>query len=178
VNDLSEHPDLAATGAAMRAEWRAEQEAATRDARADWTHRLALVDRLRGHMHRGDTLIAAVAGHRVTGSVEEVGDDLLALMTPAGRVDIQLAPTIPVTFEASAARTGGHRGSDAAGGRFRHALIAREQDARVRLGTLEEPEGLEGQLRVSVDHIALVTPTGRELLVPMTCVAWVAPPDE
>jgi hypothetical protein len=178
VNDLSGHPDLAATGAAMRAAWRAEQEAATRDARADWTHRLTLVDRLRAHMHRGDTLVVAVAGHGVTGSVEEVGDDLLALMSPGGRVDIHLAPTIPMTFEVSAAREGGHRGSDAAGGRFRHALIAREQDRRVRLGTVLQPEGLEGELRVSADHVAITTQAGREVVVPISGVAWVRPADE
>ena len=79
------HPDLVATGAAMREAWRAEQEAAARDARESWTHRQTVTDRLRAHMHRGDTLTVTVAGHRLIGTVEEVGDDLLALRTPSGR---------------------------------------------------------------------------------------------
>ena len=63
-DDLSQHPDLAATSAAMRAAWREEQEAATRDAAEDWHHRQTLVDRLRAHMHRGDGVTVTVLGRR------------------------------------------------------------------------------------------------------------------
>ena len=38
----------------MRAEWRAEQEAATRDAAEDWSHRQTLSTGCAAHMHPGD----------------------------------------------------------------------------------------------------------------------------
>jgi hypothetical protein len=173
---LSQHPDLASTGAAMREEWRAEQEAATRDAHEDWTHRQSLTDRLRTHMHRGDTLLVAVAGERVIGHVEEVGDDLLALRTPAGRIDVHVAATVPLWFEVTeAAQQGGHRGSVTAERRFRQALIGRERDAEVRLGTLGEPTGLEGRLEVGADHVVVTTRNGNAYVVPISGVAWIRP---
>ena len=94
--------------------WRAEQDAATRDAAEDWAHRQTLEDRLRAHMHRGDEITVTIGGHRVVGTVEEVGTDLLALRSSSGRVDVHLTPTIPFFFEvATHAHQGGHRGSDA-----------------------------------------------------------------
>jgi hypothetical protein len=176
AESLSHHPDLAATGAAMREAWRAEQEAAARDARESWTHRQTVTDRLRAHMHRGDTLTVTVAGHRLIGTVEEVGDDLLALRTPSGRVDVHLAATIWFQIDVAApARSGGHRGANAAGGRFRYALVGRERDPRVRVGTLAEPAGIDGTLEVGADHVVVMTATGRTLMVPMTAVTWVSP---
>jgi hypothetical protein len=176
AESLSHHPDLASTGAAMREAWRAEQEAAARDARESWTHRQTVTDRLRAHMHRGDTLTVTVAGHRLTGTVDEVGNDLLALRTASGRVDVHLAPTIWLQIDvAAAARTGGHRGSNAAGGRFRHALVGRERDPRVRVGTLAEPGGVDGTVEVGADHVVVTTASGRTVIVPMAAVAWVSP---
>ena len=175
-DELSEHPDLADTSAAMRATWRAEQDAATRDAVEDWAHRQTLVDRLRAHMHRGDDLTVTVAGHRLVGTVEEVGPDLLAIRASSGRVDVHLTPTIPLRFEVSTRATeGGHRGSDAAGGRFRTALIAREQDGSVTLGTIDERDGINGVLVGGADHVLLRRADGRELVVPTRDVAWISP---
>ncbi len=95
----------------MRAAWRAEQDAATRDATEDWQHRQTLVDRLRAHMHRGDGLTVTVLGRRLVGFVEEVGDDVLALRTVSGRIDVHLAPSIAFEYAVTApAREGGHRG--------------------------------------------------------------------
>ena len=95
-DDLSEHPDLGDTSAAMRATWRAEQDAATRDAVEDWAHRQTLVDRLRAHMHRGDDLTVTIGGHRVVGhgrgGRDRSGRDAHAR---PGRVDVHLTPTIP-----------------------------------------------------------------------------------
>ena len=158
----------------MREEWRAEQQAATRDAHEHWTHRQTLAERLRAHMHRGDTLRVDVAGECVIGNVEEVGDDLLGLRTPVGRIDIHLTPTIPFRFEiVEAARQGGHRGSGAAAGAFRYALMARERDTTVRLGMLAEPAGLEGRLEVGADHVVVTTPHGSTWGVPISSVAWI-----
>ncbi len=157
----------------MRAEWRAEQEAATRDAAEDWQHRRTLTDRLREFMHRGDGLQVTVVGRRLTGFVEEVGDDLLALQTTSGRVDVHLAPTITVEIVVTApAREGGHRGSDVAGGSFRQALIGREPAPSVLVGTVQDPDGRKGTLLVGADHVELATGDGR-LVVPLPAVAWI-----
>ena len=175
-DELSEHPDLGDTSAAMRATWRAEQDAATRDAVEDWSHRQTLVDRLRAHMHRGDEITVTIGGHRVVGTIEEIGIDLLALRSSAGRVDVHLTSTIPFYFEvATHAHQGGHRGSDAAGGRFRNALIARERDASVTLGTAHEHDGVNGVITVGADHVLLQRADGRELVVPTSAVAWISP---
>jgi hypothetical protein len=172
-DELSQHPDLASTGASMRAAWREEQEASTRDAHRDWEHRLTLVDRLRAHMHRGDALRATVAGHHLAGTVEEVGPDLLALRTASGRVDVQLAPTVALWFEAvDAGATGGHRGADVAGGRFRHALTMREDD-RIRLGTLDAPDGVDGTITVGADHVVLHT-DGAARVYAWSTIAWIS----
>ena len=174
-DDLSHHPDLATTSAAMRAAWREEQEAATREAAEDWQHRQTMVDRLRAHMHRGDGLTVTVLGRRLIGFVEEVGEDVLALRTATGRIDVHLRPSIAFEYALTApAREGGHRGTDAVGGSFRAALLVREHDARVLLGTAAEPDGRAGVLRVGGDHVVLTTPD-TEVVVPITSVGWVCP---
>jgi hypothetical protein len=170
------HPDLAAAGAAMRAAWRADQEAAARDAHEAHRRRLTLTDRLHLHLHRGDRLAVVVCGtQRFTGTLAEVGPDLIALRTPyGGRVDVQRAPSVPLWFEVvERAPAGGHRGDGAAGGRFHHALARREQDAAVTLGTLHAPDGIDGALAVGADHVVLVAPGGAETVVPIDQVAWV-----
>jgi hypothetical protein len=170
-----EHPDLAQAGASMRAAWREEQEAATRDAVEDWAHRQKFEDRLRTHMHRGDALTVHVAGSRFAGIVDEIGEDLLALRTTDGRVDIHVTPTVPLWVQVTRASKGGHRGSAAAGGQFVHALRARERDPAVQVGTVHEPSGLTGRLVVAADHVVITATAGGELVVPLSGVAWVAP---
>jgi hypothetical protein len=174
TEDLA-HPDLAATGAAMREEWRAEQEAATRDAAEDWQHRRTLRDRLVEHMHRGDRLAVSVVGQRFAGTPEEVGDDLLALRTLFGRVDIHLAPSIALWYEVyERASQGGSRGSDIAGGQFRRALELRErEDSSMSVGTVFDPDGVDGRLTVGADHVGIVGPGGLETIVPVAQVAWI-----
>jgi hypothetical protein len=172
-DDLERHPDLTATGASMRAVWREEQEAATRDAAEAWQHRETLDDRLRAHMHRGDRLTATVLRRRFTGIVEEVGRDLVALQTASGRVDIHLTTSVSIEFAVSArAREGGHRGSNAAGGSFRQALVGRERDGNILLGSGDFPDGRRGEVRVGADHVRLLTPDA-EVIVPLSAVGWV-----
>lgn len=170
-----EHPDLDLVGAAMREEWRAEQEAATRDAAADWQRRRTLPELLTGHMHHGDRLAFDVAGWRVTGVPEEVGSDLVALRTVFGRVDIHLALGVPLRFEVfERATEGGRRGVDVAGGSFRRALELREGPQEVSLGTVFEPDGVDGTLRVGADFVTLVARMGAETTVPISYVSWVS----
>ncbi len=102
---LEAHPDLGAAGASMREKWRAEQEAAMKDAVESRAHRLTLQDRFREHMHRGDRIAVTVAGRRIAGVPEEIGADLLAVRTLFARVDIHLSPTIPFSYELVEKRT-------------------------------------------------------------------------
>lgn len=177
LDPLAAHPDLAAAGASLREEWRAEQEAATRDAHESLRHRLTLADRLREHMHRGDRLAVVVCGtQRFMGTVVEVGTDLVAVRTSfAGRIDVHLAAGVPFAYEVFERATGGgHRGDGAAGGRFHHALVRREQDAEVTLGTVHDPDGVDARLVVGADHVVLVARAGAETVVPISQVAWVS----
>lgn len=176
LDPLAAHPDLAAAAAALREEWRAEQEAATRDAHESLRHRLTLADRLREHMHRGDRLAVVVCGvQRFVGTVVEVGADLVAVRSPfAGRIDVHLAAGVPFAYEVFERGGGGHRGDGAAGGRFHHALVRREQDAEVTLGTVHDPAGVDARLVVGADHVVLVARAGAETVVPISQVAWVS----
>ena len=176
---LEAHPDLGAAGATMREAWRAEQEAATKDAVEARAHRQTLQDRFREHMHRGDRIAVTVAGQRIAGVPEEIGDDLLAVRTLSGRVDIHLSPTIPFWYEiVEKPQEGGHRGSDSAGGRFVGALLAREQEAQATIGTIFDADGIEGKLVVGTDHVVIVARAGKETTVPIAHVTWVAPTRE
>jgi hypothetical protein len=170
-----EHPDLDMIGAVMREEWRAEQEAATRDAASEWQHRRTLPDLLTEHLHRGDRLAFHVAGWRVTGVPEEVGADLVALRAVFGRVDVHLAPGVPVCFELFERSTAeGGRGVDAAGGSFRRALELREGGDEVSIGTVFDPDGVDGRLRVGADHVTITARMGAEMTVPIAHVSWVS----
>jgi hypothetical protein len=173
---LEAHPDLGATGASMREQWRAEQEAAMKDAVESRAHRLTLQDRFREHMHRGDRIAVTVAGRRIAGVPEEIGADLLAVRTLLARVDIHLCPTIPFWYElVEKSPQGGHRGSDSAGGTFQGALLVREQDAHATIGTIFDADGIDGKLVVGTDHVVIVARTGKETTVPIAQVSWVAP---
>ena len=79
VDDLSGHPDLAGVGAAMRSTWAAEQHDASADAEEQWQHRQSFRDWLIDAMHTGDRIAVTVVEQRFTGTVDEVGDDILGL---------------------------------------------------------------------------------------------------
>ena len=155
---LEAHPDLGAAGATMREAWRAEQEAATKDAVEARAHRQTLQDRFREHMHRGDRIAVTVAGQRIAGVPEEIGDDLLAVRTLSGRVDIHLSADDPVlvrdrreTTRKAATAVPIPRAGASVG-----ALLAREQEAQATIGTIFDADGIEGQLVVGTDHVVIV----------------------
>jgi sarcosine oxidase delta subunit len=168
----SDHPDLTGVAGEMRAAWRAEQEAATADAAEQWRHGRGLADWLCERMHAGDQIAVTVAVQSFAGLVEEVGDDLLGLRCVFGRVEIHVGAGIAISFElVEHATRGGTRATSRRA--FRDALLARDAQAGVRVGTLQQPEGIDGTLRVSRDFVAVVTRAGTETLVPIDQVAWV-----
>src|ERR1700686_513180 len=90
----SDHPDLTGVAGEMRAEWRAEQEAAAADAAAQWRHNRSLADWLRERMPAGDRIAVTIAAQSFVGLVEEVGNDLLALRCSSGRVEIHVCAAV------------------------------------------------------------------------------------
>jgi hypothetical protein len=167
-------PDLAATGAAMRAEWRAEQEAATRDAAEAWQHSRTLADVLVECMHRGDRVALVVGGHRVVGEVVDVGDDVVSVMGLSGRFDVHLAPSVPCHLQIEErARYGGRR-ADSAAPTFRARLLDREAAGDdVSLATLVDSETFDGQLHVGADVVVLRTRLGAQHYFPLSAVVAV-----
>ena len=172
--DGNDHPDLTGIAGEMRAEWRAEQDAAAADAAAQWRHSRGLSEWLLDRMHAGDRIAAIVGTQTFVGLVDEVGADLLALRCAFGRVEIHVCPSIPISFElVEHATKGGTRGAARRG--FRDALLARDGRPDMSVGTLQRPDGIDGSLFVSRDYVTVVASLGTETIVPIAHVVWVAP---
>jgi hypothetical protein len=173
--DPFQHPDLAHVGAAMRDEWRAEEEAATHDAVEAWRRNLTLVEWLRDRMHAGDRVAVGFGDRTFSGVIVEVGPDRCALRGQFGRVDVQLLDDAP--FELRVVHhpaTGGIRGT--ARSAFREVVIAREAVPEVMLGTRQRPDGIAGRITASRDFVT-VNDDGAAVLVPLRSVLWIALPD-
>jgi hypothetical protein len=165
---------LGDVGGQMRAEWTAEQEAAAADAAAQWRHTRTLADWLTERMHAGDRIAVTIGETRFAGVVVESGDDLIALQGVFGRVDIHVAHGIPIFIElVDRVAEGGQRAT--ASRSFHDALIARDGRDDLSIGTLHDPQGLDGTLFVGKDFVSMVTKLGVETVVPMQFVTWVAP---
>jgi hypothetical protein len=170
--DLSRHPDLAGVGAAMRSEWAAEQHDAIADAQEQWQHNQSFRDWLTDAMHAGDRLAVTVVDQRFTGTVEEVGADLLGLRCMFGRVDIHLALGIPMQIElVDHPTSGGHRGNT--DGTFAAVIAARDPHADTSVGTLYVPEGLDGLVSPGRDFVSIKARAGAVTVVPIEQIAWV-----
>jgi hypothetical protein len=182
MNDdtLYRHPDLALAGAAMRAEWREEEEEWMRAAAQHWAHGRSVHDVARDLMHRGDTVEAVAAGRVFTGPIDFVGDDFVELRTPQGRVDVRtmladgrgetMAPVVLRVVDK--ARSGGHRGVPGAP-TLRARLLEREASARPAvIGSVLLPDEIRGHVGVGRDHVT-VRGDGPDTVVPLTWVSWV-----
>jgi hypothetical protein len=170
-SEQSDHPDLTGIAGEMRAEWRAEQDAAAVDAAAQWRYSRGLEDWLRDCMHGGDRVEVVVASQSFVGTVEEVGADLVALRCVSGRVEIQVCAGIPITFErVERAKQGGTRALVSRV--FRDALVARDEQDGIRVGTLQRPDGIVGKLLVGRDFVTIVAKSGTETIIPIAHVAW------
>jgi hypothetical protein len=172
--DSVHHPDLVRVAGDMRAEWRAEQDAAAADAAAHWRHTRTLTDWLRDRMHAGDVVGARVSDRRFVGRVEEVGFDVVALRGSFGRVEIHLAAAIPVAFELVEHATRGGIRSPARRA-FRDVLVGRDAQRDITVATVLHPSGIRGSLLVGRDFVTVVAATGIETVVPIAQVAWIAP---
>ena len=170
--DLSRHPDLAGVGAAMRSEWAAEQHDATADAQEQWQHNQTFRGWLTDCMHAGDRLAVTILDQRFTGTVEEIGADLLGIRAMFGRVDLHLAPGISVQIElVDHPSSGGHRG--ATDGSFAAVLAARDPNADTSIGTVHVPEGLDGLVSPGRDFVSIKARAGAVTVVPIEQIAWV-----
>lgn len=172
-DDLSRHPDLGAIGASMRSEWAAEQHDATQDAQEQFQRQQTLRDWLTAAMHGGDRLAVTVCDQRFAGMVEEVGEDLLGLRALFGRVDIHLAPGIPMHIEfLEHPQQGGSRGRT--DGSFAETIAGRDPSIDMSVGTVFRPEGIDGLVTAGRDFVSIKARAGAVTVVPLAQVAWVS----
>jgi hypothetical protein len=165
---------LGEVGGQMREEWRAEQESAAADAASQWRHSRKLTDWLTERMHAGDRVAIISGAQRFTGAVEETSDDLVALLGMFGRVDIHVAPGLPLSISLEeAAHEGGQRAKSSRS--FHDVLLERDGRDDLSVGTSQEHEGLDGTLHVGADFVSVITRMGFETVVPLAFVTWVAP---
>jgi hypothetical protein len=180
VTDPLDDGDLRARSAAIRAEWRDDEEAWTRAAFEHWEHRRGLVDVLGDCMARSDMVTLTMPHTVLRGVIVAVGRDVVRIVDPGddrpdAAIDVQvgaggtLALRIVGRARPGAEGEGGPR-NDAT---FRAYLLEREGPAAIEVGTFASAEVLVGQLRVSSDHVRVRTCDGDESYVPMSSVAWV-----
>jgi hypothetical protein len=172
-DDLSSHPDLGPIGARMRSTWAQEQDDATADAREQFQRHQSFRDWLTAAMHAGDRLAITVVDQRFTGTVEEIGDDLIGLRAMFGRVDIHVLPGIPLQIELEDhPKSGGQRGNTDVS--FSAALAARDPEADTSIGTSYHPQGIDGVMTAGTDFVISKAKAGAVTVLPMAQIAWVA----
>jgi hypothetical protein len=161
------HGDAAA---ALRAEWRADEEEWTAAAVAHWSHGRTLLERARHHMHRGDTLDVELGATHVIGHVVAVGVDVIAVDGIGGRVDLHVHSHAPIAWRVlRAAPSGGSRGLDV--GSFRARVLELEMaDARVELGVSVSVGTVHGLLTVGRDHLVVADGDDAETVVALDAV--------
>jgi hypothetical protein len=170
-NGLGNHPDLAPVAADMRAEWRAETEQATADAAAQWRHQRTLHDWLTERQHAGDRIAITIHQQRFAGLVSQMGPDLIVLHAVFGRVDIHLTPGLSFFIElVDHATHGGERADTQM--TFRDALALRDGQPNTTVGTIHDPEGVDGTLYVGRDFVSVVAKLGAETVIPLQYVSW------
>lgn len=171
---FTDHPDLSGVAGEMRAEWREEQASATADAAAQLRRSRSLIDWLRDRMHAGDRIGVVLTAKTFTGLVEQVGDDLLSLRCGSDLVELHVCASVPISFVlVEHATKGGMRG--APGRSFRDALLNRDGRSGMRVGTRQDPDGIDGTVLVGADFVSIASPDRVETIVPIAHISWVAP---
>lgn len=162
------------TAAAVRAEWRAEEEAWTRAAYERWEHARTLADVARDCMHRGDLATFSVASVTITGVIVAVGTDLVRVATVDGGVDIALHAGSELVVRILPGHDRGTRGD---GTVTTFAARLRElEGARVDLGVTGN-DARRGRLHLGQQQVSLVDDDGIRVYMPTASVAWVRPVD-
>jgi hypothetical protein len=160
--------------AAVRAEWRADEQAWSRAALEQWEHGRGLADVARDCMHRGDTASFAFGSVTWSGAIVAVGHDLARLDAGIERVDVRLAPDAPfvLRMRSGLADPGRHDGVVT-------TFVARLREldgTEVYIGT--SSEALEGSLRIGRDQLRLTDRDGGCAYVPTGSVWWARPLDD
>ena len=102
-----------------------------------------------------------------------MGRDLLGLRCAFGRVDVHIIPGVALLITIADKATAG--GVSARAHRtFADALRARDGHPDSTVGTLHDPEGLDGALWVGADFVSVVAKLGRESVVPNDNILWVS----
>lgn len=169
-------PDLAAAGAAYRAERRAEAAAYEELAARDRLRGRSLADVAAEALARGDVVAVALTGRTFTGTVTHAAGDLACMRTTVGDdVDVHLAGLVAVRV-VQAMRAGGRsRGPGPASfaarlGEHEAAGTLLEVGARVPEG------GLVGRIQaVGVDHAVITDREGGAWFVARRAIDYVLP---
>lgn len=155
LEDLRRDPDLARTGAYVRAELRAEAEEYEALAAKDLARSRTLRDVAMSACHRGDLVEVLVASGRFVGRVVAAAGDLASLETATEAVDVWLRAPLALRV-VERARSGGR--STGGGAASFKARLAEHEASGVPLvvGTRLPPGELHGVIAaVAVDHVVL-----------------------
>lgn len=160
--------------AAVRAEWRADEEEWSRAALEQWEHGRGLADVARDCMQRGDTASFTFASVTWSGAIVAVGHDLARLDAGTRPVDVRLAPDAPFVLRV---RPGSADPERHDGTVTTFVARLRELDGtEVYIGT--STGALEGWLRVGRDQLRLTDRDGGCAYVPTGSVWWARPLDD
>lgn len=164
TSDLPE--DLRATSGEMRAEWRDDQEGATRDAYEQWRHGRSFADTLTELTTRGDAVSVTFSNATFRGPVAEIGPDRFAIAAPVGLVDVSFDAGLILGVDP------GHGAGEppAQGGTMRSRLLEHETAGAtviVGVGNLE----VRGTVEVGTDHV-LVDQSGVQRIVAISAITW------
>jgi hypothetical protein len=175
---------FASVAAAARAEWRADEEEWAAAALEQWRHGRTIVDVAQQHLHRGDIIAidldgsrpdasgASGASHVLRGPVIGVADDVIALDTVGGRVDVALHPGVPIAWRVvERVPHGGGRGLPLDS--FRARLLELEAARQVvEIGATTVDVMHRGCLTVGRDHV-VVDDDDTSWLLALSALRWV-----
>jgi hypothetical protein len=173
VTDALDDGELRARSAAVRAEWRDDEEAWTRAAFERWEHGRTFADIARDCMHRGDIVSLATPFIVLRGVIVAVGSDTVRVVDGDTVTDVHLAASAAIVLRlVESARSGGSRSTDASS-TFRARLLDYEMIPVVDLGMFTHGDVLTGGLRVGADQVRVRSSEAIDSFVPRTSIAWV-----
>jgi hypothetical protein len=159
--------------AAVRAEWRAEEDQWSRAALEHWEHSRTLADVLRDAHQRGDVVSFAFPSTTWSGVIRGVGHDVVRIDPGDGNaLDVRIGPDVPFVLHLRDAARQAPWSRDPLT-TFRARL--RELDgSAVRIGS--SVGALEGTLRIGRDQVRVTAADGGAAYVPTGSIWWVRPP--